>query len=148
MHPRKKCWKFFSGVASTLCPVTDIYTKSRHALRMSRVLVWALKTRVAERFSQLILSLKNINNFQIEYCYPKCVGWMRLSRICRHFPVRRCGLIFLYTFAFKSFTMFLTLEGMRREGGGLILTPLDLIGFKFLFLDRLPKALAQLFFVC
>ena len=26
--------------------------------------------------------------------------------------------------------------------------PLDFFGFRFLFLNRLPKALAQLFFVC
>ena len=43
--------------------------------------------------------------------------------------------------------MFLTLEGIRG-GGGVNLTPLDIFGLKFLFLDRLPKALAQLFFVC
>ena len=37
----------------------------------------------------------------------------------------------------------------RHKGGGVNLTPLlDLFGLKFLFLDRLPKALAQLFFVC
>ena len=39
----------------------------------------------------------------------------------------------------------LTLEGMG--GGGVNLNPLDFFGFKSLFLDRLPKALAQLFFV-
>ena len=40
----------------------------------------------------------------------------------------------------------LTLEGIR---GGVNLTPsLDFSGLKFLFLDRLPKAKAQLFFVC
>ena len=33
-------------------------------------------------------------------------------------------------------------------GGGVKLTPLDIFGFKFLLLDRLPKALAQLFLVC
>ena len=39
----------------------------------------------------------------------------------------------------------LTLEGIR----GVNLTPpLDFFGLKVLFLDRLPKALAQLFFVC
>ena len=41
-----------------------------------------------------------------------------------------------------------TLEGIGRGGGeGQIDTPLDFFGFKFLFLDRLPKALVQLFFV-
>ena len=38
----------------------------------------------------------------------------------------------------------LTLEAF----GGVKLTPLDIFGFKFLLLDRLPKALAQLFLVC
>ena len=41
----------------------------------------------------------------------------------------------------------LTLEGMGGGGGGDQSDPLDFFGFKFLFLDRLPKALAQLFFV-
>ena len=36
----------------------------------------------------------------------------------------------------------------HKGGGGVNLTPLDFFGLKFLFLDRLPKALAQLFFVC
>ena len=40
----------------------------------------------------------------------------------------------------------LTLEGIR--GGGVNQTPLDFFGLKFLFLYRLPKALAQLFSVC
>ena len=40
----------------------------------------------------------------------------------------------------------LTLEGIR--GGGVNLYPLEFFGLKFLFLDRLPKALAQLFFAC
>ena len=34
------------------------------------------------------------------------------------------------------------------EEGGIKLTPLDFFGFKFLLLDRLSKALAQLFLVC
>ena len=34
-------------------------------------------------------------------------SWMPQSRICRYFPVRSCGLIILYTFDFKKFTMFL-----------------------------------------
>ena len=38
---------------------------------------------------------------------PKCAGWMPQSRICRYFPVRRCGLIILCTFDFKKFTVFL-----------------------------------------
>ena len=44
----------------------------------------------------------------------------------------------------------LNLEGIGGGGGGvnLISPPLNFFGFKFLFLDRLPKALAQLFFVC
>ena len=33
-------------------------------------------------------------------------------------------------------------------GGGVKLTPLNFFGFKFLLLDRLSKALAQLFLVC
>ena len=41
----------------------------------------------------------------------------------------------------------LTLEGIRGGGGWVRLPPLSLFGFKFLFLDRLPKALVQLFFV-
>ena len=42
----------------------------------------------------------------------------------------------------------LTLEALRG-GGGVKLTPtLDFFGFKFLLLDRLSKALAQLFLVC
>ena len=38
----------------------------------------------------------------------------------------------------------------ERGGGGRghFESPLDFFGFKFLFLDQLPKALAQLFFVC
>ena len=40
----------------------------------------------------------------------------------------------------------LTLETLR--GGGVNLNPLDFFGFKFLLLDRLSKALAQLFLVC
>ena len=39
-----------------------------------------------------------------------------------------------------------TLEGIGG-GEGQIDTSLDFFGFKFLFLDRLPKALVQLFFV-
>ena len=39
----------------------------------------------------------------------------------------------------------MVLNPIRHEGGG---EALDFFGFKFLFLDRLPKALAQLFFVC
>ena len=42
----------------------------------------------------------------------------------------------------------LTLEGIRGGGVNLIPPPLKFFGFNFLFLDRLPKALAQLFFVC
>ena len=43
----------------------------------------------------------------------------------------------------------LTLEALRRGGGGVKLThPPRFFGFKFLFLDRLAKALAQLFVVC
>ena len=42
----------------------------------------------------------------------------------------------------------LTLEGIRGGGGGQSDPPLDFFGLKFLLLDRLPKALAQLFFVC
>ena len=33
-------------------------------------------------------------------------------------------------------------------GGVNLIPPLDFFGLKFLFLDQLPKALAQLFFVC
>ena len=33
-------------------------------------------------------------------------------------------------------------------GGGGQSDPLDFFGFKFLFLDELSKALAELFFVC
>ena len=40
----------------------------------------------------------------------------------------------------------LTLEGIGG-GGGVKLMPFDFFGFKLLFLDRLPKALVQLFFV-
>ena len=36
----------------------------------------------------------------------------------------------------------------KRHEGGEGGEALDFFGFKFLFLDRLPKALAQLFFVC
>ena len=40
-------------------------------------------------------------------------------------------------------------EGGMRGGGYFAPPPLDFsFGFTFLFLDRLPKALAQLFFVC
>ena len=46
-----------------------------------------------------------------------------------------------------QFILQLTLEALR--GGGVKLTPpLDFFGFKFLLLDRLSKALAQLFLVC
>ena len=44
--------------------------------------------------------------------------------------------------------IFLALEGMNGGGGVNLTHPLDFFGFKVLFLDRLPKALAQLFFVC
>ena len=40
----------------------------------------------------------------------------------------------------------LTLEALRG-GGGKLTPPLDFFGFKFLLLDRLSKALAQLFLV-
>ena len=43
---------------------------------------------------------------------PKCVGRIPRSRICRYFPVRRSYLIFLYTFNFKKFTMFLKLKNI------------------------------------
>ena len=43
----------------------------------------------------------------------------------------------------------LTLEALRGGGGYQIdAPPLEFFGFKFLLLDRLPKALAQLFLVC
>ena len=45
----------------------------------------------------------------------------------------------------KKKTSFLTLEDLR---GAQIDHPLDFFGFKFLFLDRLSKALEQLFLVC
>ena len=41
--------------------------------------------------------------------------------------------------------MYVTLEALK---GGQVNPPLDFFGFKFLFLDRLSKALAQLFLVC
>ena len=46
-----------------------------------------------------------------------------------------------------SVACILTLEGIRG-GGGQTDPPLDFFGFNFLFFNRLPKALAQLFFVC
>ena len=42
----------------------------------------------------------------------------------------------------------LTLEALKGGGGGQVDSPLDFFGFKFLLLDRLSKALAQLFLVC
>ena len=43
----------------------------------------------------------------------------------------------------------LTLKALRGwGGGGFKLTPLDFFGFKFMLLDRLSKALVQLFLVC
>ena len=46
------------------------------------------------------------------------------------------------------FVFLLTLEGMGGGGGGRQSDPSHFFGLKFLFLDRLPKAWAQLFFVC
>ena len=43
--------------------------------------------------------------------------------------------------------VYLILEALRR-GGGQIDPPSIFFGFKFLLLDRLSKALAQLFLVC
>ena len=45
-----------------------------------------------------------------------------------------------------SHAILLTLEALRE--GGQIDPPLDFFGFKFLLLDRLSKALAELFLVC
>ena len=42
----------------------------------------------------------------------------------------------------------LTLEALKGRGGSNWPPPLDFFGFKFLPLDRLSKALAQLFLVC
>ena len=42
----------------------------------------------------------------------------------------------------------LTLEALGGGGGVKLTPPLDFFGFKFLLLDRLPKALVQLFLVC
>ena len=50
---------------------------------------------------------------------------------------------------FRELISSLTLEALRGGGGGQIDPhPLDFFGFKFLLLDRLSKALAQLFLVC
>ena len=52
-------------------------------------------------------------------------------------------------FTTQLFYIFLTLEALREDGGGLKLPPPPhFFGFKFLLLDRLSKALAQLFLVC
>ena len=48
----------------------------------------------------------------------------------------------------KTMRTLLTLEALRGGGGQIDPPPLDFFGFKFLFLDRLSKALAQLFLVC
>ena len=53
---------------------------------------------------------RNIDNFQIECRYPKCVSWITLSRTCCYFPVRRSRLVFVYTFDFKKFTMFFKIK--------------------------------------
>ena len=45
-----------------------------------------------------------------------------------------------------SHAILLTLEALRE--GGQIDPPLDFFDFKFLLLDRLSKALAELFLVC
>ena len=42
----------------------------------------------------------------------------------------------------------LTLEALGGGGGQIDPPPLDFFGFKILLLDRLSKALAQLFLVC
>ena len=47
---------------------------------------------------------------------------------------------------FRKLLPALTLEALR--GAQIDPPPLDFFGFKFLLLDRLPKALAQLFLVC
>ena len=50
-----------------------------------------------------------------------------------------------YTFIYIY--IYISLEGMGGGDGEINLTPLDFFGLEFLFLNRLPKALAQLFFV-
>ena len=48
-----------------------------------------------------------------------------------------------------SVRVLLSVNPRSLEGVGVKLTlPLDFFGFKFLLLDRLSKALAQLFLVC
>ena len=80
-----------------------------------------------------------------------------LIRLCRHFcnfkPFQSDDLVLLKhiyvifiggVYFSQPFLCALTLEALR--GGGVKLTPphLDFFGFKFLLLDRLSKALAQL----
>ena len=56
------------------------------------------------------------------------------------------GVTFLVLSILKGIA---NLEGISGGGGGVNLNPpLDSFGLKFLFLDWLPKALTQLFFVC
>ena len=47
-----------------------------------------------------------------------------------------------------SVRVLLSVNPRILEGVGVKLTPLKFFGFKFLLLDRLSKALAQLFLVC
>ena len=64
----------------------------------------------------------------------------------RHAPIFS---IFAQKAVFKTKFTFLTLEALGRgEGGQIDPSPSIFFGFKFLLLDRLSKALAQLFLVC
>ena len=54
----------------------------------------------------------------------------------------------LVNFLKKDRETLLALEALRGGGGGCQVDSLEFFGFKFLFLDRLSKALAQLFLVC
>ena len=54
---------------------------------------------------------------------------------------------YFFIVVYRVVVISITLDGLRGEGGGVNLTPLDFFGFKYLLLDRLSKAMAPLFFV-
>ena len=61
------------------------------------------------------------------------------TKFCSGIPSNYIMFVIVYS---------LTLEALKGGRGQIDPSPLDFLGFKFLLLDRLSKALAQLFLVC
>ena len=61
-------------------------------------------------------------------------------------PTENSNILDLSAADVHTSILFLALEGIRMGGGQS--DHVDFFGLKFLFLDRLPKSLAQLLFVC